>query len=228
MKYLAALSLLLIAFPSFGQKIKVAESDERIAGGKNPALVVSIYEASVDDVRSKWKSLMKDFKAKKVDMSDEIKADNAVISSINDNNSIDISAKIEKVSDNETKLTVAFNLGGAFLSSSMNKDKFNEAKRIVNDFAVKTTKDAIAGMRKAEEKKLANLQDEQHDLEKKQEKLAGNIEDYKAKIEDYQKRIKEAQDETAKNKSEQEKKKQEIGTQSKVVEVVTAKEKAVE
>ncbi|TAL60496.1 MAG: hypothetical protein EPN85_07055, partial [Bacteroidetes bacterium] len=94
MKYTIALSLFLIALTSFAQKIKVNESDERIAGGKNPALVVSIYEAGVDDVRSKWKSLMKDYKAKKVDMSDEIKADNCVISAINDNNSIDISARI--------------------------------------------------------------------------------------------------------------------------------------
>ena len=228
MRTLITLSFLLFTLLSFSQKIKVSESDERIAGGKNPALTVSIYEASVDEVRSKWKSQMKDFKSKKIDMSDEIKADNAVITAINDNNSIDISAKIEKVNDTETKLTVAFNLGGAFLSSSINKDKFNEAKRIVNEFAVKTTKDAIAGMRKAEEKKLANLQDEQHDLEKRQEKLASSIEDYNQKIKDYNEKIKEAQDNTAKNKSEQEKKKQEIGVQTKAVEAVVAKEKAVD
>ena len=226
MKNILTLTLLLVAFSSFAQKIKVSESDERIGGGKNPALVVSIYDASVDEVGSKWKSLMKGYKGK-VDMKDEVFADNAVIKEINDNNTIDIYAKIEKVSDGETKLTVAFNLGGAFLSSS-SKDKFNAAKTIVNDFAKKTTQEAIAGMRKAEEKKLSNMQDEQHDLEKKQEKLASSIEDYKQKIEDYKQKIKDAEDNTTKNKAEQEKKKTEITAQSKVVETVVAKEKAVE
>jgi hypothetical protein len=228
MKYIITLSLFLITLTSFSQKIKVSESDEHIGGGKNPALVVNIYEANVEKVRSEWKALMKDYKAKKIDMSDEIKADNCVITAINDNNSIDISAKVDKVSDTETKLTVAFNLGGAFLSTTINKDKMGEAKRIVNEFAMKTTKDAISGMRKAEEKKLSSLQDEQKDLEKKQEKLTSSIEDYKQKIVDYNTKIKEAEENTAKNKTEQEKKKQEVGVQSKAVDAVVAKEKAVD
>lgn len=227
MKYSFTLALALMAFSAFAQKIKVTDSDERIGGGKNPALVVSIYDATLDDVRSEWKSLMKGYKAK-VDMKDEIFADNAIITTINDNNTIDIYAKMEKAGDEETKLTVAFNLGGAFLSSSVNKDKFNEAKKIVNEFAIKTTREAIAGKRKAAEKVYGNLQDDQHDLEKKHEKLTSNVEDYKAKIEDYQKRIKEAQDEMGKNKADQEKKKAEIEAQKKVVEVITAKEKAVD
>ena len=207
-------------------KIKVDESNEHIGNGKNPALVVSIYDATPDEVESKWKSLMKDYRGK-MSTSDGVFADNAVISSINGNNTIDVYAKAEKVKDGETKLIVAFDLGGAYLSSSMN-DKFKEAKKIVNDFAIKTTKEAIAGQRKAAEKVLGNLEDDQHDLEKKQGKLNSNIDDYKAKIEDYNKRIKEAQDDLAKNKTDQEKKKGEVDAQKKVVEAVTAKENAVE
>ncbi|HEY4798017.1 MAG TPA: hypothetical protein VII99_02970, partial [Bacteroidia bacterium] len=180
---------------SAGQKIsiKVTESTEHIGGGKNPALVVSIYDASPSDVESEWKSLMKSYKGK-VSTKDGVFADNAVISAINGNNTIDVYARAEKVSDGETKLIVAFDLGGAFLSSSNNKDKYNEAKKIVNDFAIKTTKDAIADQRKTAEKLLSSLQDDQHSLEKKQDKLNSNIEDYKAKIDDYNKRIKQAQD----------------------------------
>ena len=207
--------------------IKVSESNEHIGGNKNPALVVSIYDATPDEVESKWKSLMKDYKGK-ISTSEGVFADNAVISSINGNNTIDVYAKAEKVSDGETKLIVAFDLGGAFLSSTNNKEKYNEAKKMVNDFAVKTTKEAIAGQRKAAEKVLGNLTDDQHDLEKKQEKLNSNIEDYKAKIEDYNKRIKEAQDDLAKNKADQEKKKAEVDAQKKVVDAVTAKENSVE
>ena len=52
MKYSFTLVLLLMSYYSFAQKIKVTDSDERIGGGKNPALVVSIYDATLDDVRS--------------------------------------------------------------------------------------------------------------------------------------------------------------------------------
>lgn len=227
MKYPITLSLLFIAFSSFAQKIKVVESTERIGGNKNPAFVVSIYDATPDEVANKWKSLMKDYKGK-VSIKDEVFADNAVISSINGNNTIDVYAKTEKVSDGETKLIVAFDLGGAFLGSSSPSDKVKEAKQIVRDFAVKTTKEAIAGQRKTAEKQLGNLQDDQHDLEKQQKKLNSNIEDYKSKIDDYNKRIKEAQDNLSKNKTEQEKKKQELDAQKKVVDSVVAKENAVD
>ncbi|MBI4929408.1 MAG: hypothetical protein HY841_01505 [Bacteroidetes bacterium] len=208
-------------------KIKVDESNEHIGGNKNPALVVSIYDATPDEVANKWKSLMKDYKGK-MSTNDGVFADNAVIQSINGNNTIDVYAKTEKVKDGETKLIVAFDLGGAFLSSSNNNEKLKEAKKIVNDFAIKTTKDAITGQRKAAEKVLGSIEDDQHSLEKKQEKLNSNIEDYKAKIEDYNKRIKEAQDDLAKNKTDQEKKKGEVDAQKKIVDAVTAKENAVE
>lgn len=227
MKYSITLSFLLIAFSSFSQKIKVTESTERIGGNKNPAFVVSVYNTAPDEVASKWKSLMKDYKGK-VTIKDEIFADNAVIPTINGNNTIDVYAKAEKVNDGETKLIVAFDLGGAFLSSSSPSEKLKEAKQIVHDFAVKTTKEAIAGQRKAAEKQLSSLESDQHDLDKQQKKLTSNIEDYKAKIEDYNKRIKEAQDDLAKNKTAQEKNKQELDAQKKVVSAAVAKENAVD
>lgn len=224
--------IIIIAFfymTAVAQKIsiRVNESTEHIGGGKNPALTVSIYDASSEEVESKWKSLMKDYKAK-VSTSEGVFADNAIISSINGNNTIDIYAKTEKVKDGETKLIVSFDLGGAFLSSSNNKDKFNEAKKIVHDFAIKTTREAIAGQRRAEEKKLDKLNDEKRNLEKQQEKLTSNIEEYKEKIEEYNRKIKEAQDELSRNKTEQEKKKAEVEAQKKIVDAITAKENAVE
>src|ERR1035437_8686753 len=135
MKYMITLSLLFIAFSSFAQKIKVVESTERIGGNKNSAFVVSIYNSTPDEVANKWKSLMKDYKGK-VSIKDEVFADNAVISGINGNNTIDVYAKAEKINDGETKLIVAFDLGGAFLSSSSSSDKLKEAKQLIHDFAV--------------------------------------------------------------------------------------------
>jgi peptidoglycan hydrolase CwlO-like protein len=171
---------------------------------------------------------MKDYKGK-TSTSDGVFADNAVISTINGNNTIDVWAKASKGKDNgEIKFVVAIDLGGVFLSSSNNGDKFKEAKKMVHEFAMKTTKEAIAGNRKAAQKVLDGLEDDKQDLEKKQEKLNSNIEDYKGKIEDYNKKIKEAQDDLGTNKTDQDKKKGEVDAQKKVVEAVTAKENSVD
>jgi len=227
MKYIIALFFFLTTATSFSQKIKVTESEERIGGGKNPALIVNVYNSTVEEVGNKWKTLMKEYKGK-VKVESEIKSDNTVIAAINDNNTIDIHAKAEKGGENEIKLTVAFNLGGAFLSATNNKEKLNAAKKFLSDFAIKISKEGIIEQRKSAEKQLSNLQDEQNDLEKKHEKFTSNAADYKQKIEEYKQKIKEAEDNAAKNKAEQEKKKQEIEAQKKVVETIVAREKAVE
>jgi hypothetical protein len=207
--------------------IKVNEETSTIGGNKKNALIVSIFEVPSDEILTKWKALMKTYKAK-ISSSEEVFADNAIIAPINGNNTIDIWAKTEKISNDEIKFVTAFDLGGALLSSTNNTAKFNEAKKILHDFAVKTMKEAIIEKRKAAEKVLFSLQDDQEDLVKEQNKLTSNIDDYKAKIEEYNKKIKDAQDGLAKNKGNQEKKKVDIDAQKKVVEAAVAKEAAVE
>ena len=212
---------------ALAQKIKVTESTENVGGSKKNALVVNIYNTDPSDIESKWKSLMKDYRGK-TSTKDGVFADNAVITPINGNNTIDVYAKTVKGKDGEVKLMVAFDLGGAYLNSSEHKDKYNEAQKIVYEFAVKTTREAIAGQRKEAEKQLEKIEDQQKDLTRSNEKSSSNIDDYKKKIEDYKQRIKEAEDNIAKNKTELEKKKQEFDAQKKVVDEFTAKEKAVE
>jgi hypothetical protein len=214
---------------SFAQKvtIKVAEETASLGSNKKNALVVSIYDVTGEEIMSKWRSLMKSYKAKN-SSGEEIFSDNAVIATINGNNTIDSWAKTEKLKDGEMKFIVAFDLGGALLSSANNASKFNEAKKMVHDFAVKTMKEGIIAYRKAQEKILENLQDDQNDLVKEQNKLTSNTDDYKAKIEEYNKKVKEAQDALAKNKTNQEKKKIELDAQKKTVEAAVAKEAAIE
>lgn len=203
---------------AFAQKISVNESKESIGGGSNNALVVSIYEADAAEVEKEWKSLMKDKEAK-VSSKDGVFADNAMIKTMG-NNPIDIYAKVVKVKDNEVKLIVGYDLGGAYLSSGKHPEQYKEAKKMMYDFAVKMTKEGIAGQLKAAQKAHEKLTDQQEDLEKEQKSLEKDIEDYKAKI-------KQAEDNIAKNKANQEKKKQEIEAQKKVVDAIANKEKAV-
>ncbi len=219
-KLITCLAAASITLFSFAQKIKVEEQNENIGGGKHNALVVTIYEASKDDIEKEWKSLMKDNNAK-VSIKDEVFADNAVIKSINGNNTLDVYARAEKPNDKgEMKFIVGFDLGGAYLNSGEHKEAYKAAREMVYNFAVKMTKDAIGGQLKTAQKLLEKMQDQQKDLEKDKAGLEKDIESYKNKI-------KKAEDDIKTNLASQEKKKTEIATQQKVVDDVKKKSDAV-
>lgn len=220
MKKLTLLSLALLFFSlSWGQKIRVSESRENIAGGKNNALVVPIYGADVKDVEHEWKSMMKDYDAKVSNEKHGIMfADNAVIKDMG-NNTIDIYARFDENKD-EIDLVVAFDLGGAFLSSSGQPDKYKVAEKMLHDFSVKMTSEALAVQLKAQQKILDKLNGQEEDLQKENKNLNSDITDY-------QDRIKKDQDDLEKNKDEQSKKQTEITSQQQVVDDLNKKAKDV-
>jgi hypothetical protein len=211
-----------LAFATFAQnvKIKVEEKSENIGGGSHNCLVVTIYDASADDIKKEWKSKMKDYNAK-VTSGDEIFADNALIKDISDN-TCDVYAKTEKGgADNETKFIVGFVLGETWLSSSANSASYKAAEKIVKDFAMKMTKDAIGDIVAAEQKKLDKLNDEQKDLVKDNKNLNDDIAEYQKKIDKAKSDIKTNEDDQAKKKSE-------IDAQQKVLDAAKARQNSVE
>ncbi len=218
-KVLFAGLVLLLSGNAFAQKIKVSESNEKIGGGSHNALVVSIYESSQEAIEKEWRSLMKDYDAK-VSTKDGVFADNALIKAMGAN-TVDVYARTEKGKENEVKLIVAFDLGGAYLSSSQHSQQYSVAKDIVEKFARKMTKESIEDQLKAETKILNKLISQEKDLVSDQENLANDIKDWKAKI-------KKAEEDIVKKKADQEKKKVEIATQQKVIDGVMAKQKGVE
>jgi chromosome segregation ATPase len=216
--------LLIVAtssLPAFagGLKIKVEEKNEKINGGSHNCLVVTIYDATPDEIEKEWKSKMKDYDAK-VSGKDEIFADNALIKEISEN-TCDVYARTEKISDTETKFIVGFLMGETWLSSSTNKASYNAAEKIVKDFAVKESKDALAGKVKVAEKALDNVKDDQADLEKKNKNLHEDIDEYNEKI-------KKAEADIKTNEEEQTKKKAAIDAQQKVVDEIKSRENSVE
>lgn len=221
MKKLTMLLLSCLFFSnSWGQKIQVHEQSEDLGKGKNNALVVTIYGADEGDVEHEWKSLMKDYNAKKISSSKGIMfADNATIKEMG-NNTIDIYSRFD-VKKDEIELVVAFDLGGAYLSSSAHADKYKIAEKILHDFAVKMTSEAITGKLKEQQKALDKLTSQQKDLEKDNKNLTGDISDY-------QNRIKKDQDAVTKNKEDQAKKQSEISNQQKVVDELAKKAKEVQ
>jgi len=203
----------------FSQKeIKVNESNENIAGGNNNCLSVVIFEADDKEVEKSWKKLMKDYKAK-VNVKKEIFADDAQIKEISVN-SIDIYAKTEKNKDGDVELFAAFDLGGAFLSSSQHSDKFKAAKKIMKEFGVKTAKDAVSKQFKEAEKVMKKMTAEKDALIKENE-------NFHKKIESWEKDIEKAKEDIKTNEKTQEDKLKEIEAQQKVLEAIQEKEKTI-
>ncbi|MCB0430314.1 MAG: hypothetical protein KDD54_09395 [Flavobacteriales bacterium] len=225
MKRTLTLAISLFTMATYAQKIKVSEGSAKYADGNHNSFLVTIYEASQDDVEKEWKSIMKGYKAK-VAAKDEIFADNALIKSISEN-TLDVYAKATKQKDNSILFTVAVDMGGAYMSSSAHPTEYKIMEKIVNDFAVKTTKDAIADIVKKEEKTYSVLEKEQEELVSKNERSHKDIENYKSEIEKLKKSIEQAEKDIEQNVKDQEKKKEEVAKQKKVVEDVTARQKAV-
>ncbi|HTB07701.1 MAG TPA: hypothetical protein VK806_12185 [Bacteroidia bacterium] len=210
---------LSLCFTSWGQKIKVHESRESIGGGSNNALVVTIYGADENDVEKEWKSMMKDYGAKVSNQKGEMFANNAVIKDMGPK-TMDIYTRFTE-KKGEIEMVVGFDLGGAYMSSSMHADKYKIAEKILHDFAVKMTTEALNDQIKTQQKALSKLQDQEKDLEKDQKNQNSDIADY-------QNRIKKAQDAIEKDKDAQGKKQTEISNQQQVVDDLTKKSKAVE
>jgi TolA-binding protein len=210
-----------LGLTAYAQKIKVKESKEDIGGGSHNALVVTLYEINPSDAEDAFRSFIKKYDGKRSTKDGAVFADHALIKDMG-NNTIDIYGKAQgKKGDQEITFVIAFDLGGAFLNSGDHKDQYKVAEKIVKEFAVEATKDAIEEKLKAAQKVQSGLEDDQKSLEKDNKHLNDDITEYKDKIT-------KAESDITKNKSEQDKKKAEIEAQKKVVDDIDKKLKAVE
>jgi hypothetical protein len=205
-------------------EIRVTESKESIGSGNNHAMTVTIYEAEYEDVEKEWKKLIKDYKSEKVKLSDHsFFADNVVIKEIS-TGTIDMYTNFSyKKDDKATRMIVACDLGVGYLNSSDHKDQYNIMKKIVYDFALKITKEAIEEQLKTVNKALKKLEEKQSDLEKDKKDMEQNIVNDKERIKKAEEDIKKNEDGIVKNVKEQEDQKKLIEGQKKVVEEVKKK-----
>jgi hypothetical protein len=207
-------------YTSFSAQYKVvlAEKSVKFNDGDFNSFSVTIYELPLKDVEKLWKKVMKDMKANVSSKKNEMKGDDAHVKSMGEN-TFDIYSKALK-NDKGVEISIAFDLGGAFLSSSQHSEQAKEMKKIIYDFAVNATKDGIRGILKQEEKKQSDLEKQQADLIKQKEKLENDIANWKKDIE-------KAKNDIQNNLKNQEEKKKAIDDQKKVVGVVKEKEKSV-
>lgn len=216
MKTIFTLAIAFISIASFAQ-IKVSEKNVNIEGNKDGFFIEIPYGTSkqVDKALKKelksWKGNYKGGKYHFVDDSKNKKMGD---------NTFDVYAICEENSDGGGNISVAIDLGGAFLNSGMHSDQFKLMEGILYEFAVKIAKDVVQEEVDEQEKILKTREKELSDLEKEQEKMEKEIEDFKKKIEQNEKAIEES-------KKNQETKKEEIKTQQGVVQEVIKKKEAV-
>jgi hypothetical protein len=213
-------AILFVSFSSFSQKkIEVEENSYSFSAGRENAFSVTVYESNKDDVEKAWKKFIKDYKGK-VSSKKEVFADDCEMKDVSPN-TVDVYAAFEVNKDGDVTVYVGFDLGGAYLSSSAHPDKFKAAKKIVRDFGVSATKDAIAEQLKEAEKVMKKLESDQQKLVKENETLHKNIEGWEKDIENAKNNIKT-------NEGNQQEKTKEIETHKKVLEEIIEKEKKVE
>jgi chromosome segregation ATPase len=220
-KQILTIAVAISSLQFFAQDIKVRESNESFSNGGHNALSVTLYVTDADMVEKEWKSKMKDFGYDKAsEKSNEYFFDNVIMKELG-NNTLDVYSKVvEQKSEKSVTLVAAFDLGGAYLSSSEHKDKFEYVKKMMHDFAVKISKEELDDQIKAAGKALSNLQDKQASIEKDNKGLADDITNYNQKI-------KKANEQIEQNKKDIETKKGEVAAQQKVVEGIKAKKESV-
>lgn len=182
-KTILTLASLITLININAQNIAVSEGGANFSTGNQNALTVTVLENTKSNVQDKWKSFLKDHKAEAVKSSNsEMMGDNVQIIEWG-NNPVDIYTTFDEDKKNHTVIMhVAFDLGGTYLKSSEQQDKYTQAEKIVKDFAIKTSTDAINLTAKSAEKLLSKAQGNQLKIEKGINSLKQDITDNESKI----------------------------------------------
>lgn len=202
------------------QEIKVKESSGSFSSGILPCFETKIYNNTMAEVKDQWKKILKNFKNEKIKTKgDELFGDNILIKQWG-NNPVDIYTHFAENSDRSIEMKVAVDLGNGNYLESHDKDKSRFIEKLMKDFAIKMSTEALEKQLKEETKKLNDIQNKQQDLEKKNENLKKDIENYKEKI-------KKAEEEIENNKKEIEKKKQEAAILQKRLDELKKKKESI-
>lgn len=213
MKKLTTLFIALMAFGAFAQ-VKVSEKKVNIDGSKE-GFYLSIPYGTKKEIEKELKNELKSWKGSYSTSGNVITVDDCKLKEMGDN-TFDVFAKVEENSDGGSYVSVAIDLGGAFLNSGEHAAQAKIIESKLYKFGVSAAKNIVGEEVKIEEKALKEKEKELSDLEKEQEKLEKEIEDYNKKIEDNKKSIEES-------KKSQEEKKKEIQAQSDILKAVEKK-----
>ena len=152
-------TLILLAATSIASaqnKIVVTESMVAIDGTSRNSMTVIIEDANTDAVKKAWKKQLKELKGKVSDKT-IIFGDDCKLKEMGDN-TFDVYSLVENAIDEGVRLVVAFDLGGAYLSTANHPNLYPAAEKIVYGFALAQAKAVILKAIESSKKVLSGLE----------------------------------------------------------------------
>lgn len=216
MKTLFTLFISILSISTFAQ-IKVEGKNVNVNGSHDGFYVTIPYgdkkmiEKELKDELKSWKGNYKN--------KDFIFVDDCKLKEMG-KNTFDVYAKVEDIADGGATVSIAIDLGGAYLNSGEHSAQFKIIEKKLYAFGVKAAKNVVAQDVKVEEKILKEREKELEGLKKAKEQSEKDIKDFQDKI-------KKAEEDIEKNKTQQEDKEKEISTQKEKVQEVIKKKEAI-
>lgn len=177
------LLLLFVTTIAFSQKTyTVTETEKSMYKGTHPALTMTFEGVSVKVAEDEWKGFIKSYKGKtKEDKKGKVWfTDDAKLEKVSEN-TIDLYTSFTEVPGG-TNVSVWFDLGGAYLSSGLERSKTEEAKKVLQNYGHAISKylakeDWDMQVKNLDEmgKSLKKMQGTQSDLQKKIEELKAEM-----------------------------------------------------
>jgi len=206
-----SLFLLLLLLPALAFA-QVQEKMLDMSAGQQPALVLEIPGVSQDLVSDYWKQYMKDFyreKPKWQRRDDEWLSDDADISALGMDNTVDVYAKTEKQGEN-VEVQMWVDLGGAFLNSREHPNRYTEGEKLLLRFALEVAREKMRLDIEAQEDLLK-------DMNRDMERLASQKERSERQIERAKETIRKAKADIEQNLQEQADMQTKIAEQEKLI-----------
>ncbi len=209
----ASLLFMFLMFSIATMFAQIKEGSASMSKGSENAFSIELRQTEAKEVSKAWEKYVKKFKGKvkRDKKSGEIFADDCEIEAMS-SNTVDIYSSLRQSGENTT-LTVWYDLGGAFLSSSMHGDKIPVVEKMLQEFAISVDRASVEEDLKEQEKILKGLEKDLKGLEKDKEKSEDEIVKCEKKIVEEKEAIKV-------NLEDQKVKVGEIEAQKKVVEQI--------
>jgi hypothetical protein len=193
-------TIMLLAFAITFSQAQIEEGVRSMSQGSNNSLSLDIPEANAKLAKKVWtkylKSNSKGGKTKYDKKTGMIFTNDAEVMSVGGANTVDIYMRFTDIGES-VNATIWYDLGGAYLSSEMHGDKYNEGEKFLMRFAIAVAVESTKLELKAEEKKAKELAKQLASLKKKKE-------GYHKEIAIAEQKIKEAEANIEQNIAEQE------------------------
>src|SRR5688572_4044690 len=158
-KYILSLALIAPLTLFAQKKIEVREGSDNLNGSSHPSLTVMAYIKDGDKLLKAFKEKMKDHGGK-ISTKKELFADDCEWKAFGPN-AFDAYAKIEEVKGEGFKLIVGVDMGGAWMSPSQHGEQTRLFKNLLQELAVKVSKEEVEDEVRAQEKILEKEMDQQ-------------------------------------------------------------------